>query len=277
MEALYRDAGVTGGVVILTDPHGLVLYRPRRRTVSPTRRADVALRPGARWDEATIGTNAIGAAIAERQPESVIGGEHFFDVHSILSCSAAPIFDPFGAVAGVLDLTSSSNAPQALTLALVKRAAEQIERALFDAQFRNSRADALPQRSLRDRRTARRAARLRERPARRRQSQRRRSCSGSIGRRAARCVSTNCSRSTKARSMRNPASDDCVVQTSAGSGFTRASCGRGRASIGAASPAQLSPLRREPDAADAAADHRSRCSPGRSPAWSRCGASRRGR
>jgi hypothetical protein len=36
-----------------------------------------------------------------------------------------------------LDLTNASNEPQALTMALVNRAAEQIERALFDAQFRN--------------------------------------------------------------------------------------------------------------------------------------------
>ena len=136
MGALYRDAGVSGGVVILTDPHGLVLYRLGAGSFAD-KASDVALRPGARWDESTIGTNAIGAAIAERQSESVIGGEHFFDVHSILSCSAAPIFDPFGAVAGVLDLTSSSNEPQALTLALVNRAAEQIERSLFDAQFHN--------------------------------------------------------------------------------------------------------------------------------------------
>ena len=136
MEALYRDADVTGGVVVLTDSHGLVLYRLGAGRFAD-RASDVALRPGARWDEATIGTNAIGAAIAEQQPGSVMGGEHFFDVHSILSCSASPIFDPFGAVAGVLDLTSSSHAPQPLTLALVRRAVEQIERALFDAQFHN--------------------------------------------------------------------------------------------------------------------------------------------
>ena len=134
MEALHRDVGVAGGIVILTDPQGLVLLRLGAGRFSDEA-ADVALRPGVLWDEATVGTNAIGTTLAERRPGSVIGGEHFFEVHSILSCSAAPIFDPFGAIAGVLDLTSSSNEPQALTLALVNRAAEQIERALFEAQF----------------------------------------------------------------------------------------------------------------------------------------------
>ena len=37
----------------------------------------------------------------------------------------------------MLDLTNASKQPQALMMALVSRAAEQIERALFDAQFRN--------------------------------------------------------------------------------------------------------------------------------------------
>ena len=97
----------------------------------------VALRPGAIWEEQAAGTNAIGAALAERHSISVFGGEHFFEAHSILSCSAAPIFDPYGAIAGVLDLTNASCEPQALTMALVNRAAEQIERALFDAQFRD--------------------------------------------------------------------------------------------------------------------------------------------
>jgi CRP-like cAMP-binding protein len=135
MEALHRDAGEAGGIVILTDPQGLVLFRLGAGRFADEA-ADVALRPGAIWDEATVGTNAIGTALAERRSGSVIGGEHFFEVHSILSCSAAPIFDPFGAIAGVLDLTNSSDQPKALTLALVGRAAEQIERVLFEAQLR---------------------------------------------------------------------------------------------------------------------------------------------
>ena len=136
MEALCRDASVAGAVVILTDPRGLVLSRLGDGDFAE-QAANVALRPGVTWNESAAGTNAIGAALAEGQSISVVGGEHFFEAHSILSCSAAPIFDPFGAITGVLDLTNDSAEPQALTMALVSRAAEQIERALFDAQFRN--------------------------------------------------------------------------------------------------------------------------------------------
>jgi CRP-like cAMP-binding protein len=135
METLYRDARVASGIVILTDPHGLILHRLGEGKFV-TDAANVALRPGATWDEASAGTNAIGTAIAERQPGAVVGSEHFFEIHNILSCSAAPIFDPYGAIAGVLDVTSSSNAPQPLMLALVNRVTEQIEHTLFETQFR---------------------------------------------------------------------------------------------------------------------------------------------
>ena len=135
MEALYRDARGASGIVILTDPHGLILHRLGEGRFANAA-ADVTLVPGATWDEATAGTNAIGTALADHQPSAVVGGEHFFEIHSILGCSAAPIFDPFGAIAGVLDLTSSSNEPQPLMLALVNRATMQIERALFENQFR---------------------------------------------------------------------------------------------------------------------------------------------
>ncbi len=135
MESLYHEASDASGIVILTDPQGLVLHRLGAGKFASVA-ADVALRPGATWDEATVGTNAIGAAIAERGPGSVIGSEHFYEIHSILSCSAAPIFDPYGGIAGVLDLSNASKKPQPLTLALVNRAAAEIEHALFENQFR---------------------------------------------------------------------------------------------------------------------------------------------
>jgi CRP-like cAMP-binding protein len=134
MEALFQDASLTPGIVILTDPTGVVLYSAGTGEFAD-RAASVALRPGALWDEGTIGTNGIGTALAERRPISVIGRQHFFDVHSVLSCSAAPIFDARGVIVGVLDLTNPSDVPQTHTLALVRRAVEQIEHRLFEGQF----------------------------------------------------------------------------------------------------------------------------------------------
>jgi CRP-like cAMP-binding protein len=134
LEALFQDAAMTDAIVILTDPHGVVLFCLGKGKFAHDA-AGVALRAGARWDEEAAGTNAIGAAIAEQHPISVLGGEHFFAMHKILSCSAVPIFDPLGAVAGVLDLTNASDISQVHALALVSRAAQSIEHRLFQDQF----------------------------------------------------------------------------------------------------------------------------------------------
>lgn len=134
IEALHEDARVTGGIVILTDPGGVVLATVGNMDFAE-RASRVSLRPGVDWGEATIGTNAIGTAIAERHHVSVRGAEHFFDAHHILSCSAVPILDPGGAVIGVLDFTNDSRLAQTHTLALVKRAVQEIERRLFESRF----------------------------------------------------------------------------------------------------------------------------------------------
>ena len=135
LEALFHDTGMTDGIVILTDPQGVVLLCLGKGRFARDA-AGVALRAGAAWDEGRAGTNAIGTALAERHPISVLGGEHFFDTHHILSCSAVPLFGPSGAIAGVLDLTNASDVPQVHALALLTRAAEQIEHRLFEVRFR---------------------------------------------------------------------------------------------------------------------------------------------
>lgn len=136
IEALYQDARQTGTIVILTDAAGVVLATVGD-AVFAERAARVALRPGVDWDEATVGTNAIGLALAEAREVAVSGGEHFFIQHAILSCSAVPIFDPRGRIAGVLDLSNSAEVPQTHTMALVRRAVEQIERRMFEAEARD--------------------------------------------------------------------------------------------------------------------------------------------
>lgn len=60
------------------DPNGLIL-----ETVGDpdfVSRADrVALMAGASWDENLRGTNAIGTALAEESPVTVLGAEHFLE------------------------------------------------------------------------------------------------------------------------------------------------------------------------------------------------------
>ncbi|MDR3373016.1 MAG: sigma 54-interacting transcriptional regulator [Ancalomicrobiaceae bacterium] len=132
--ALFSDARATNGIVILADATGMIL-EAIGNTDFAEHASGMLLRAGVQWDEATIGTNAIGTAIAESAPIAVAGAEHFFDKHSQLGCSAVPIFDPSGRLMGVLDMSNDANLPQTHTVGLVRRAVDQIERRLFERRF----------------------------------------------------------------------------------------------------------------------------------------------
>jgi transcriptional regulator of acetoin/glycerol metabolism len=131
LEALHADAHDTGAIAILTGPDGFVLD-----AVGDARFLDkaarVALRPGVPWSENATGTNAIGTALVERRPVEVRGAEHYFEPHRILSCSASPIFDPHGRLAGVLDLSGEASVQHVHALGMVRLAVDQIEHRLFE-------------------------------------------------------------------------------------------------------------------------------------------------
>ncbi|WP_343627959.1 sigma-54-dependent Fis family transcriptional regulator [Roseateles sp.] len=133
MEDLFEQTRDGEGLVILADAQGMLLQAlGDGRFVDRAER--VALRPGAIWDERWRGTNAIGTALAEQRPVSVLGGEHFLERNAFLSCTAAPIRDPQGRVLGVLDLSGERRGFQRHTLALVRSAARMVEHRLFQTR-----------------------------------------------------------------------------------------------------------------------------------------------
>ena len=132
LESLYADARGTGSIVTLASPEGLVLDALGSADFLD-KASRVALRPGVPWSESSTGTNAIGTAIVERRPVEVRGAEHYFAPHRILSCSAAPIVDPFGRLAGVLDLSGESSVHHVHALGMVRFAVDHIEHRLFAA------------------------------------------------------------------------------------------------------------------------------------------------
>ncbi|MFS8036865.1 sigma-54-dependent Fis family transcriptional regulator [Xanthobacter sp. AM11] len=134
LEALHASASAADSIVILTDPSGLVLDTVGSADFAH-RAARVALRPGVSWSEAETGTNAIGTALVERRAIEVRGAEHYAEPHSILSCAAAPILDPFGDLVGLLDLSGPAGVPHLHALALVKLAVDQVEHRLFEGAF----------------------------------------------------------------------------------------------------------------------------------------------
>src|SRR5207249_939044 len=98
----------------------------------------VALKPGVTWSEASKGTNAIGTAIAEQLPVQIHANEHYLVANHFLTCSAAPILDHQGNVAGVLDVTGDQCSFHKHTMALVRMSAQMIENHLFLAAFPNA-------------------------------------------------------------------------------------------------------------------------------------------
>jgi transcriptional regulator of acetoin/glycerol metabolism len=134
MDALHAQIVDTQSMVVLTDRNGVVLHSLGDSDfVEKARR--VALRPGVSWSEQHRGTNAIGTALVDGQPTTVHAGEHFLRANHILTCSCAPIADPYGRALGALDVSGESRGFHKHTLALVRMSAQMIENHLFSTEF----------------------------------------------------------------------------------------------------------------------------------------------
>ncbi len=128
-ETLAQCVRGTGMVIVLTDPESRIL-----RTLGDTRtlrRADrLNFGPGARWSEPSVGTNAIGTALALGRPIEVTGTEHFCESHHLWTCSAAPIRDPHGNVVGCLDISGPRENSHPHIMGMVLAAVRSIENRL---------------------------------------------------------------------------------------------------------------------------------------------------
>ena len=134
METLYSQIVNTQSMVILTDTSGLILHSLGDDDFL-AQASKVALQPGALWSEESRGTNAIGTALAEGKPTLVHAAEHYLQANQFLTCSCAPIFDPYGATVGALDVTGDHRGFHKHTMALVRMSAQMIENQLFANTF----------------------------------------------------------------------------------------------------------------------------------------------
>ena len=98
------------------------------------RRADNITRIGTDLSERSVGTTAIGAALAELQPVWLHRGEHFFADTSVYSCAGAPLFGPDGSCIGMLDLTGIETIERPELKHLASQSAQRIENALLRSQ-----------------------------------------------------------------------------------------------------------------------------------------------
>jgi transcriptional regulator of acetoin/glycerol metabolism len=134
MENLFEQIHDTSSMVILADAAGVVLHS-LGDPCFVDRARKVSLQPGGIWSEQLRGTNAIGTALLEQKPVLVHSSEHFIASNHFLTCSASPIFDPYGKLLGALDVSSDCRAYQRHTMALVRISAQQIENQMFSNGF----------------------------------------------------------------------------------------------------------------------------------------------
>lgn len=119
----------SGFFAILTDEEGCILSVIGDDEILEAA-FELRMVPGAFMDEGSIGTNAMGTALAEGRPVQVSGEEHFIRAYHRWTCSGAPIRDPAGRVIGALDLTGSKDGVHLHTLGMVVAAVNAVEKTL---------------------------------------------------------------------------------------------------------------------------------------------------
>ncbi|KON80321.1 sigma 54-interacting transcriptional regulator [Azoarcus sp. PA01] len=131
IENLYRQIGGPSSMVLLADKRGLIL-NALGNSEFLNRAARVALRPGAEWSEASVGTNAVGTALHTGHTVAVRGSEHYLDRNRFLTCIATPILAPGGGLLGILDVSTDARANISHAGALLRTTAELIEHSLIE-------------------------------------------------------------------------------------------------------------------------------------------------
>ncbi len=126
LEGLARDLARKHFALLLADGDGVVLRRMGGGDFTATADA-VRLIEGAHWSESVRGTNAIGTALAEDAPVSVLGAAHFARPNRALVCYASPVRDPTGETVAVLDATGALRSSDVFASVAVRSAATAME------------------------------------------------------------------------------------------------------------------------------------------------------
>jgi hypothetical protein len=118
-------------LMVVTDADGVILWREGSARVR-LRADDLGFAEGARWTEGTVGTNAIGTALAEAAPVQLFSAEHFEQAQHPWYCTAAPIHHPCtGHLLGVVDVSGPALTLHPVIGALVETAVKLAESRLW--------------------------------------------------------------------------------------------------------------------------------------------------
>lgn len=127
---LRRTAEDGDLVIAVTDEQTRILWTCGGRVMR--RKAEsVNFVAGGRWDESSIGVNALNLAAAQDRPAMVFGAEHYASLVHGWVCWAAPVHDPVtGRQLGVIDLSTTWERTHPIGLATARVMARLIETAL---------------------------------------------------------------------------------------------------------------------------------------------------
>lgn len=129
-EELRRTAEDGDLVLAVTDADTRVLWTYGGRVMR--RKAEtVNFVPGGRWDDRSVGTNALDLANRLDRPAMVFSAEHYAPIVHNWVCWAAPVHDPVsGTKLGVLDISTTWERTHPIGLATARVLARLVEQAL---------------------------------------------------------------------------------------------------------------------------------------------------
>jgi transcriptional regulator of acetoin/glycerol metabolism len=135
---LRRTAEDGDLVVAVTDAETRILWTYGGRVMR--RKAEtVNFVPGGRWDDTSVGTNALDLATRNDAPSMVFSAEHYAQVVHNWVCWAAPVHDPVsGEQLGVIDLSTTWDRTHPIGLATARVMARLIETAMPVSQHHPS-------------------------------------------------------------------------------------------------------------------------------------------
>jgi hypothetical protein len=131
VEAELRRTAEDGDLVIaVTDAQTRILWTYGGR-VMRHKAETVNFVPAGRWDEASVGTNALAIANRTGDPSMVFSAEHYASMVHNWVCWAAPLHDPVsGEQIGVIDLSTTWDRTHPIGLATARVMARLIETAM---------------------------------------------------------------------------------------------------------------------------------------------------
>src|SRR4051794_24014129 len=131
MEHELRSTAEDGDLVLaVTDQDTRILWTYGGRTMR--RKAEsVNFVAGGRWDESSVGTNALALSSRSGRPSMVFSAEHYAEIVHNWVCWAAPVHDPVsGEQLGVIDLSTTWDRTHPIGLATARVLARLIETAM---------------------------------------------------------------------------------------------------------------------------------------------------